>query len=35
MRSNGGKNKLLAQYAQATLIKIGTNEWVLSGDITT
>jgi hypothetical protein len=35
MRSSGGKNKLSAQYAQATLIKIGTNEWVLFGDITT
>jgi len=35
MHSSGGKNKLSAQYSQATLIKIGTNEWVLSGDITT
>lgn len=35
MLSNGGKNKLAAQYSQATLIKIDTNEWVLSGDITT
>ena len=35
MRSSGGKNKLSAQYSQAKLIKINTNEWVLSGDITT
>jgi hypothetical protein len=35
MRSNGGKNKLSAQYSVATLIKIGTNEWTLFGDITT
>jgi hypothetical protein len=35
MHSNGGKNKLSAQYSVATLNKIGTNEWVLSGDITT
>ena len=35
MHSNGGKNKILAQYGVATLYKIDTNEWVLSGDITT
>jgi hypothetical protein len=35
MQSNGGKNKLSAQYSVATLNKIDTNEWVLSGDITT
>ncbi len=35
LRSSGGKTKLAAQYAMASLIKIGTNEWVLSGDITT
>jgi len=35
LRSSGGKTKLAAQYAMASLIKIGTNEWVLAGDITT
>lgn len=35
IRSNGGKLKLAAQYAGATLIKIATNEWYLFGDITT
>jgi len=35
LRSSGGKTKLAAQYARGSLIKIGTNEWVLSGDITT
>jgi hypothetical protein len=35
LRSSGGKTKLSAQYAVASLIKIGTDEWVLSGDITT
>ena len=35
LRSSGGKTKLSAQYAMASLIKIGTDEWVLAGDITT
>ena len=35
LRSSGGKTKLSAQYAVASLIKIGTDEWVLAGDITT
>lgn len=35
LRSSGGKTKLSAQYAMATLIKIGSNEWSLAGDITT
>ena len=35
LRSSGGKTKLSAQYAMATLIKIGSNEWALAGDITT
>lgn len=35
LRSSGGKDKLSAQYAQALLIKIGSDEWALSGDITT
>ena len=35
IRSSGGKTKLAAQYAMATLIKRGTNEWYLAGDLTT
>jgi hypothetical protein len=35
LRSSGGKTKTSAQYAMATLIKRGTNEWYLAGDITT
>lgn len=35
VRSNGGKNKTAGQYAIATLIKRGTNEWYLAGDLTT
>lgn len=35
LRSSGGKNKTAAQYAMATLIKRGTNEWYLAGDLTT
>lgn len=35
IRSSGGKLKLTGQYSMATLIKIGTDEWYLSGDITT
>lgn len=34
IRSSGGKLKLSAQYSGATLVKIGTNEWYLFGDIT-
>lgn len=33
IRSSGGKLKLNAQYSGATLIKIGTDEWYLFGDI--
>jgi hypothetical protein len=33
VRSNGGKLKLNVQYSGATLIKIGTDEWYLFGDI--
>lgn len=33
IRSNGGKRKLNVQYSGATLIKIGTDEWYLFGDI--
>lgn len=35
LRSSGGKTKTSAQYSMATLIKRGTNEWYLAGDITT
>lgn len=35
IRSSGGKTKTAAQYAMATLIKRGTDEWYLSGDLTT
>jgi hypothetical protein len=35
LRSSGGKTKLSAQYAEASLIKIGSDEWALAGDITT
>lgn len=34
INSNGSANKLSAQYSMATLIKIGTDTWLLSGDIT-
>lgn len=35
IRSSGGKLKLTGQYSGATLIKRGTNEWILIGDIAT
>ena len=35
LRSSGGKTKTAAQYAMATLVKRGTDEWYLAGDITT
>ncbi len=35
IRSSGGKLKLTGQYSGATLIKRGTNEWLLIGDIAT
>ena len=35
LRSSGGKTKTAAQYAMATLIKRGINEWYLAGDLTT
>ena len=35
LRSSGGKTKTSAQYSMCTLIKRGTDEWYLSGDITT
>lgn len=33
LRSNGSKLKLNGQYAVATLIKIGTDEWILAGNL--
>lgn len=33
IRSSGGKLKLTGQYSGATLVKRGTNEWYLFGDI--
>lgn len=35
IRSQGTKTKLTGQYAVASLIKIGTNEWILTGNLTT
>jgi len=35
LRAAGGASKLVAQYSQATLLKITTNEWYLFGSITT
>lgn len=35
LRSRGGAVKTNGQYAPATLIKIATDEWLLTGDITT
>jgi hypothetical protein len=35
LRSAGGKTKLSVQYSMGRLIKRGTDEWYLSGDITT
>lgn len=32
-RSNGTKLKLTGQYAVATLIKIGTDEWIAAGNL--
>lgn len=33
IRSQGNKLKLTGQYALASLIKIGTNEWILAGNV--
>ncbi len=35
LRAAGGKTKLSVQYSMGRLIKRGTDEWYLSGDITT
>jgi hypothetical protein len=35
LRSSGSKTKLYGQYSVASLHKIGTDEWLLFGDITT
>lgn len=33
IRSQGSKLKLTGQYAVASLVKIGTNEWILAGNV--
>lgn len=33
IRSNGSKLKIAGQYAVATIIKIGTDEWVAAGNL--
>ncbi|MFG1307484.1 hypothetical protein V5F34_25540, partial [Xanthobacter autotrophicus] len=33
IRSNGNKLKMSGQYAQASLFKRGTDEWVLAGNL--
>ena len=35
LNSSGGKTKLAAQYAVATILKVATDTWYLFGDITT
>ena len=35
IRSSGNRLKLVNQYSAATLVKIGTDEWYLFGDLTT
>ena len=35
LNASGGKTKLAALYAQATILKVATNTWYLFGDITT
>ena len=35
LRSAGSRLKLTSQYSGFTLIKIGTNEWYVFGDLTT
>lgn len=35
LRSNGGKLKISGQYGLCTLIKRDTDEWYVSGDLTT
>lgn len=35
LRSNGGKLKISGQYGLCTLIKRATDEWYVSGDLTT
>jgi len=34
LNSKNGNRKLVGQYSAATLIKVGTNSWVLLGDLT-
>ncbi len=33
LNSKGGKRKIFGQFSAATLIKVGTNEWTLIGDL--
>jgi hypothetical protein len=33
VRSSGSKTKISTQYGEARLIKIASNEWLLSGDL--
>ena len=35
VRSAGGKLKTTAQYSMGSLIKIATDEWYITGDLTT
>ena len=35
IRSRGGATKSFGQYSEGVLTKIGTDEWINSGDITT
>jgi len=35
LNASGGKTKLSAQYAVATILKVATDTWYLFGDITT
>ena len=34
LNSKSNNRKLVGQYSAATLIKVGTNSWVLLGDLT-
>jgi hypothetical protein len=34
VRTRGSRNKTNGQYAEARLTKLGTDEWLLSGDVT-
>ena len=34
VNSNGGDNKISAQHAVATIVKVGTDEWIWFGSLT-